>query len=251
MSKIFGEFESIEDLNETAINLRGAGEKEEIFVLGQENMIFEEVINKFIDGKIDYLVKPIEVSEEQKCKVCGCTQNNACEGGCYWVEDNLCSKCEEIVQQNEGIIHENETSVEKLKRELEKSKVNSVPVDHIVKYLLEKCNRDDTFSSRVLLKDKNLKECFNYVYSEVKKKLKSISGWIADEEVYKLAEDYFILDDVEIKDKAPERSINDDKKVAKDEIKTTKIEVKKNNIKDKLVKEKKILNEGQVSLFDF
>ena len=32
-------------------------------------------------------------SREQKCRVCGCTQNNACKGGCYWVEDDLCSKC--------------------------------------------------------------------------------------------------------------------------------------------------------------
>ena len=31
--------------------------------------------------------------DEQKCRVCGCTWNNACEGGCYWVESDLCSKC--------------------------------------------------------------------------------------------------------------------------------------------------------------
>lgn len=29
----------------------------------------------------------------QKCRVCGCTWNNACEGGCYWVEPDLCSEC--------------------------------------------------------------------------------------------------------------------------------------------------------------
>lgn len=31
--------------------------------------------------------------EEQRCRVCGCTWNNACPGGCYWVEEDLCSKC--------------------------------------------------------------------------------------------------------------------------------------------------------------
>lgn len=31
--------------------------------------------------------------EEQKCRVCGCTDSNACEGGCYWVEPDLCSRC--------------------------------------------------------------------------------------------------------------------------------------------------------------
>lgn len=41
--------------------------------------------------------KTLEIDEnEQKCRVCGCTWNNACEGGCYWVEDDLCSKCAEI-----------------------------------------------------------------------------------------------------------------------------------------------------------
>lgn len=32
-------------------------------------------------------------SAEKICRVCGCTQDNACPGGCYWVEDDLCSSC--------------------------------------------------------------------------------------------------------------------------------------------------------------
>ncbi len=27
------------------------------------------------------------------CRVCGCTDAKACVGGCYWVEDDLCSQC--------------------------------------------------------------------------------------------------------------------------------------------------------------
>jgi hypothetical protein len=27
------------------------------------------------------------------CRVCGCTDNDACEEGCYWVEADLCSSC--------------------------------------------------------------------------------------------------------------------------------------------------------------
>ena len=30
---------------------------------------------------------------EWQCKVCGCTEAEACVGGCYWVEENLCSNC--------------------------------------------------------------------------------------------------------------------------------------------------------------
>jgi hypothetical protein len=37
----------------------------------------------------------VELFFEQKCRVCGCKDNNACEGGCYWVEPDLCSKCAE------------------------------------------------------------------------------------------------------------------------------------------------------------
>ncbi len=27
------------------------------------------------------------------CRVCGCNEEMACAGGCYWVEDGLCSSC--------------------------------------------------------------------------------------------------------------------------------------------------------------
>lgn len=40
--------------------------------------------------------------EEQRCRVCGCTWYNACEGGCYWVEDDLCSKCAEKAQEEQS-----------------------------------------------------------------------------------------------------------------------------------------------------
>jgi hypothetical protein len=28
-----------------------------------------------------------------KCRVCGCTDTRACEGGCSWAEEDLCSSC--------------------------------------------------------------------------------------------------------------------------------------------------------------
>jgi predicted RNA-binding Zn-ribbon protein involved in translation (DUF1610 family) len=39
--------------------------------------------------------------DEQRCRVCGCTWDNACEGGCYWIEDDLCSKCAEKIREEE------------------------------------------------------------------------------------------------------------------------------------------------------
>lgn len=29
------------------------------------------------------------------CRACGCTDLHACEGGCHWVEQDLCSRCAE------------------------------------------------------------------------------------------------------------------------------------------------------------
>lgn len=50
------------------------------------------------EGKPLEIIDPLDdgpLFDEQKCRVCGCTDSNACLGGCYWVEDDLCSKCAE------------------------------------------------------------------------------------------------------------------------------------------------------------
>ena len=31
---------------------------------------------------------------DQKCRVCGCDFFHACPGGCWWIEDDLCSRCD-------------------------------------------------------------------------------------------------------------------------------------------------------------
>lgn len=50
----------------------------------------------------DCLSNP-EVYEEAKCRVCGCTDDQACVGGCYWVEPDLCSQCANTGdQENDG-----------------------------------------------------------------------------------------------------------------------------------------------------
>jgi hypothetical protein len=30
---------------------------------------------------------------EQRCSVCGCSNSQACPGGCIWATDTLCSRC--------------------------------------------------------------------------------------------------------------------------------------------------------------
>jgi hypothetical protein len=34
---------------------------------------------------------------QRRCWKCGCTDDRACLGGCYWVSDDLCSRCAGIV----------------------------------------------------------------------------------------------------------------------------------------------------------
>lgn len=38
--------------------------------------------------------------EKQVCRVCGCTYFTPCPGGCYWVEDDLCSTCAEKMRNS-------------------------------------------------------------------------------------------------------------------------------------------------------
>ena len=39
---------------------------------------------------------PGDWSPVRVCRVCGCTDDHACPGGCYWVEEDLCSACAEL-----------------------------------------------------------------------------------------------------------------------------------------------------------
>lgn len=43
--------------------------------------------------------KKLEQIKNRKCRVCGCTWEHACQGGCYWVEENLCSKCVGFIEK--------------------------------------------------------------------------------------------------------------------------------------------------------
>ena len=52
-----------------------------------------------IDGHVMFGIEP-------KCRECGCTRDNPCEGGCYWVEFDLCSKCSAEEQQKLGELKE-------------------------------------------------------------------------------------------------------------------------------------------------
>lgn len=55
MFERFGEFNSAEEINETAVNLRKEGDTESIRILAEENGIDKDVLDVFIDGDLLYL----------------------------------------------------------------------------------------------------------------------------------------------------------------------------------------------------
>jgi len=50
---------------------------------------------QYADGFIDFEGDAILVgeSDEPECRVCHCTQDNPCPGGCIWAQVDLCSAC--------------------------------------------------------------------------------------------------------------------------------------------------------------
>ena len=40
------------------------------------------------------MIKNIKKEDVRICRICGCTTQNPCPGGCQWVERDLCSRCE-------------------------------------------------------------------------------------------------------------------------------------------------------------
>jgi len=45
------------------------------------------------------IVAPIE----RECRVCGCTDDWACPEGCWWVEEDLCSACVEMMTSSSRV----------------------------------------------------------------------------------------------------------------------------------------------------
>ncbi len=64
--------------------------------------IADEMLDKYIKDS-DKLRELIEQRSIMKCMFCGCTDDNACPGGCSWVEFNVCSRCKDRLRGNELI----------------------------------------------------------------------------------------------------------------------------------------------------
>ncbi len=58
----FGEFNSAQEINETAVNLRKEGDTESLLILAKENGIDAEVAEAFLEGEILYLCDEIDAA---------------------------------------------------------------------------------------------------------------------------------------------------------------------------------------------
>lgn len=64
-------------------------------VIARAGIHFAELSGWHGDGEL-LAVEPdsiVLIYRQRYCRVCGCSDFFACEGGCYWVEADLCSQC--------------------------------------------------------------------------------------------------------------------------------------------------------------
>ncbi len=47
----------------------------------------------------------ITTDPSQACRVCGCTWDKGCEGGCSWVDADLCSNCAQVLEAYGNVTH--------------------------------------------------------------------------------------------------------------------------------------------------
>ena len=214
MSKLYGNMNAAE-INETARNLRENMEFDMIRALGAENGIDDKILQKFIDGETEFLL-PESAPEEVK------------------------PDPEPSTAPNE------ESAGEKLQRELAVTNYPHIPIEPIVTHLIGLCGEDEAFGQKVLQDHKTLKKCCDYVHEQIRKKITDGIYYLEDNVVYKMAEDYYRLDDAEIERKKAEEA----KKAAEARAKAeAEQKAKKEAGKKQAKKEKANDDEEQISLF--
>lgn len=178
MGALYGSMTNTE-INELARNLRETGEYEALLSLGIENGLEEAEVQAFFEGKADTLMSEDEESPEDHPE-------------------------DEKSPEPENLVSEGETAVDKLRRELAADKDNRVPADPITTHLIELCGKDQAFGRLVEQGHKSLEKCCDYIYEQARSRVHGASGWLEDDAVYKMAEEYYRLDDAEIERKKAE-----------------------------------------------
>jgi len=73
-----------------------------------------------VDTCLELLTRPLDTAAppggiepgEPRCRICGCTDDRACEGGCFWIEEDLCSACLKTATVLESLrVHQAQISI--------------------------------------------------------------------------------------------------------------------------------------------
>ncbi|MFI3254413.1 MAG: Cas9 inhibitor AcrIIA9 family protein [Eubacteriales bacterium] len=71
---------------------------------------------------------------------------------------------------------------------------NNMPCEPIAQFLQKAAKKNKVLENEILNPDKNFENCLKYVETQVKEALGSKSGWMDDEKVYQMAQDYYLSD---------------------------------------------------------
>lgn len=85
--------------------------RQSYYVVNHDEFYSQEVFEVIKAGEI-HKEKAVFDEELRFCKVCGCSADHSCPGGCYWVTDNLCSNCVYSIFTCEAIVLEESTKDE-------------------------------------------------------------------------------------------------------------------------------------------
>ncbi len=104
---------------------------------------------------------------------------------------------EEFEQYNEDVDTDNEELEEETETKKDKKPKELTPFEKTIKeYLDDYSSKDNVFNERYKNPDKNIVDCCNYICNKVKE---SGRRGFNDDEVYKMARDYYV-DDIDKKD---------------------------------------------------
>ena len=91
-----------------------------------------------------------------------------------------------------------EQAVNKINNQAQDCQEKRVPAEPIIIFLKKHCVGNDEFGALVIQEHKTLIKCFNFVFERAKNHLNGVNGWIEDNDIYMMAEDYFSFDDAEL-----------------------------------------------------
>lgn len=91
-----------------------------------------------------------------------------------------------------------EVIIGKLDKEISDKGVSPEHGEPIRAYLINRCEEDPVFSSRVEMPEKTLKHCIHYVIEKAKAKLSGKSGYLSDSVVFEMVDEYYTGDGLKV-----------------------------------------------------